>query len=80
MQEVLKIIIGIAILIIGIPVGNILAKSTREELRIGRKWFTILISICIIGAVFSLIFGNDAFLFSFLFIAIVTSRSLVRRR
>ena len=80
MQEVLKIIIGIAILILGIPVGNMLAKSTSEELRVGRKWFTILISICLIGAVLSLIFGNDAFLFSFLFITIVTSRSLVRRR
>lgn len=80
MQEVLKIIIGIVILILGIPIGNILAKSTREELRIGRKWFTILISICLIGAVLSLVFKNDSFLFSFLFIAIVTSRSLGKRR
>ena len=76
MQEVLKIIIGIAILCLGIPIGDILAKNTQEELKDGKRWFFLLILISFIGAIISLIFREDALLFTFLFIAIVTSRSL----
>ena len=79
MQEILKIVIGIAVLFLGIPVGNILAKNTKEELKEGRKWFLLLILTCFIGAVLSLVFGKDSLLFTFLFIAIVTSRSLGKR-
>jgi hypothetical protein len=80
MQEILKIIIGIAVLFLGIPIGNVLAKNTQEELKDGKRWFILLILINLIGAVISLIFGEDAFLFTFLFIAIVTSRSLENRK
>ena len=80
MQEVLKIIIGIIVLTLGIPIGNILAKNTKEELKDGRKWFFLLILISFIGAVLSLAFREDALLFTFLFIAIVTSRSLGKEK
>jgi hypothetical protein len=80
MKEMLNIIIGIVVLALGVPIGNILANHTKEELKDGKKWFVILISICLIGAVLSLIFSEDSLLFTFLFIAIVTSRSLIRRR
>lgn len=80
MQEILKIVIGIAVLLLGIPIGNILAKNTREELKGGRKWFNLLILISLIGAIISIIIGEDSLLFAFLFIAIVTSRSLGKRR
>lgn len=76
MQEALKITIGIIILILGIPIGDILAKNTREELKGGGKWFILLICLCLVGSILSLIFFDDALLFTFLFIAIVTSRSL----
>lgn len=76
MQEIFKILIGIAVLILGIPIGHILAKNTKEELKKGRKWFLILIALCFIGAILNLILPNDALLFTFLFIAIVTSMSL----
>jgi len=59
-----------------VPIGNYLAKLTKEELKSGQKWFKLIIFICLIGAVISLIYRNDIFLFEFLFIAIVTSRSL----
>jgi F0F1-type ATP synthase membrane subunit c/vacuolar-type H+-ATPase subunit K len=68
--------VGIVMLILGIPVGNFLAKITKEELRQGKKWFKLLIVICSISAVVSLFFKNDILFFSFLFIAVVTSRSL----
>jgi hypothetical protein len=80
MQEVLKIIIGIAVLTLGIPIGNILAKNTKEELEDGRRWFLVLVLVSFIGAIVSLIFRQDALLFTFLFIAIVSSRSIVGKK
>ena len=76
MQELIKLIIGIIVLALGYPIGTYLAKLTTEELKPGQIWFKPLIVISLIGAVVSLFFRNDIFLFSFLFIAIVTSRSL----
>ena len=78
MQELLKFTIGIAVLILGIPIGNYLAKITKEELKSGQNWFKLIIIFGCIGAILSLIFGNDFMLFGLLFIAIVTSRSLRR--
>ena len=79
MQEVSKFIIGIALLMLGVPIGDALAKATKEELKQGRKWFKLLIIICTIGSIIFLIFRNDILLFTFLFIAIVASRSLKRK-
>jgi len=76
MQEIYKLIIGITILLLGIPIGSYLAKITKEELRKGQKWFKLIIILSLIGAIVSLFLTNDVLLFSFLFIAIVTSRSL----
>lgn len=76
MIEIIKILIGIGVLILGIPIGNLLAKNTREELKSGQKYFKILIFIGLIGGLVGLIMRDDVLLFSFFFIAIVTSRSL----
>jgi F0F1-type ATP synthase membrane subunit c/vacuolar-type H+-ATPase subunit K len=76
MQQIYEIIIGIAVLALGIPIGNMLAKSTKDEAKKGKKWFKFIIILSSIGAILFLILGNDALLFGFLFIAIVTSRSV----
>ncbi|VVB83908.1 Uncharacterised protein [uncultured archaeon] len=76
MQEVYQIITGIILLILGFPIGNLLARATKEELKNGQKYFRILIILSLIGAAAFLIFSNDALMFAFLFIAIVASRSL----
>jgi MFS family permease len=76
MEQIYVFAIGIVFLVLGIPLGNFLAKITKEELKSGRKWFKLLIILSFIGAIVFLILGNDALLFTFLFIAIVTSRSL----
>ncbi|MAH03278.1 hypothetical protein CMI39_00650 [Candidatus Pacearchaeota archaeon] len=76
MQEIIKLLVGVLVLILGIPIGNYLAKITKEELKQGKKWFKLIIVVSLIGAFISLIFRNDAILFSLLFISIVTSRSL----
>ncbi len=76
MQELYKLLIGIILLVLGIPIGNFLAKMTKEELHSGKKYFKIIILLSSVGAVVFLILGNDALLFAFLFVAIVTSRNL----
>lgn len=76
MQEIIKILIGISILILGFFLGNYLAKITKEELTPGQIWFKLLIFLCLIGILVSLILRHDVLLFTFAFIAIVTSRSL----
>ena len=76
MQEYIHLIIGILFLFFGFPVGNFLAEKTKEELKENQKWFKTLIVLSVIGSVFGIITRNDILLFSFLFIAIVTSRSL----
>lgn len=76
MQELYQLIIGIGVLILGIPLGDLLARATKEELKKRRGLFKILITLSLVGAIIFLILGNDALLFGLLFIAIVTSRSL----
>ncbi len=76
MLEILKILIGIFILILGIPIGIFLAKNTKEELKQGQKYFIILTWLGLIGGLIGLIIGNDVLLFTMFFIAIVTSRSV----
>lgn len=80
MQEVFKILIGIGVLLLGIPIGNLLAKNTKEELKAGQKWFRLILIISLIGGTIGLFIGNDVILFSFFFIAIVTSRSLNHKK
>lgn len=80
MDNLLSLFIGIVILIFGFPIGNYLAKQTKEELKSGKKWFKLILIISLIGGIISLIIRNDILLFSFLFIAIVTSRSLIAKK
>ncbi len=80
MPEILNLLIGFLVLILGIPIGNFLAKYTKEELKDGRKWFNLIILFGLIGSVIALIIGNDAIMFSLLFIAIVSSRSLRKNK
>ena len=43
MEQIYALLIGIAVLILGIPIGNILAKATKDELKIGKKFFKVFI-------------------------------------
>ena len=80
MQEIYKLLIGVGILLLGIPIGSYLAKITKEELNTGQKWFRSIIILSLIGGVVGLILGQDVLFFSFFFIAIVTSKSLKGNR
>lgn len=76
MQELIKLLLGTALLALGFPLGNFLAQKTKEELKQGRKWFRILVAVSLLGGVLGLILGDDILMFSFFFIAVVTSRSM----
>jgi len=79
MQEIFKLLIGLVVLALGIPIGDFLKKLTLDEQKNGQKWFRLLISFSIAIGFYGLFTGNDWILFSFFFIAIVTSRSLIVR-
>jgi len=76
MLEIVKIIIGVVFLVIGIPLGDFLARQTKEELKQGRIWFVQIISVSLVIGFIGLILGNDFLMFGLFFVAIVTSRSL----
>ena len=76
MQEIIKLLIAVGILILGIPLGTLLAKLTKEELKDGQKWFRLIIFCSLVLAIVGLIIGKDFMLFGFCFIAIVTGMSL----
>ncbi len=80
MEEVIKLIFASFFLFLGIPIGNILARLTKEELKDGKKYFIILEIIGLMGGVLGFLFKNDTLMFTMFFIAIVTSRSLVRKK
>jgi len=80
MNEILKLGIATLVLFLGIPIGNLLRKYTKEELKLGKPWFKIIVFVGLIGGIIGLIVGDDALMFSLFFISIVTSRSLIFRK
>jgi hypothetical protein len=57
-----------------------LYKKTREEIKSGQKWFKIIVITGLMGAIAAMFLNNDFLFFSFLFISIVTSRSLTFKK
>ena len=76
---IFEILVGILVLIMGIFIGDFLAKLTKEELKEGQAWFKLIIVKSFFGVILSLILKNDVLFFSFLFIVMVTSRSLKKK-
>ena len=71
-----EFLLGIILLLLGIPIGNVLARMTKEELKPGKRYLKSIGILSLIGVLAGLVFSDDILLFSFAFIAIVTSRSL----
>lgn len=80
MKEIFKLLIGTVFLALGIPVGELLKKMTLDEQRDGQKWFRMLVTISLLIGLYGLIIQVDWILFTFFFIAIVTSRSLIPKK
>lgn len=75
MQNI-NLLIGTLVLLFGIPLGNFLSKITKDENKRGQSWFKLIGLIGLIGAIIGLVLGSDVLLFSFAFIAIVSSGSI----
>jgi len=76
MQEIFQLLIGVVVLALAFPIGNYLAKKTKEELKQGRKWFKIIVYVSLAGGIVGMLIRDDVLMFSFFFMALVTSRSL----
>ena len=76
MAEIINLLIGVLVLVLGFPLGMYLAKITKDESKEGQKWFRLITIIGLVGVLVGLALQNDILLFSFAFIAIVTGRSL----
>jgi hypothetical protein len=79
-MQLIQIVIGTFFLALGIPLGDLLARVTKEELKKGRVWFKLIIIFSFIGAIIFLILKNYTLLFIMLFTAIVASRSLKKKQ
>lgn len=83
-MDVITLLIGILILIIGILIGLILRKTTEEEIKSGRVYFNVLwISGIILAVIFFFIPIEDkeykyTLIFSLLFISIVSFVSWIK--
>lgn len=80
MEEIFKIVLGIGILILGVPIGSYLAGITEEELPKGQFWFKIICILGVAGGFIGLLIKNDFLLFGLFFVAIVASRSIIKRK
>jgi len=78
--EIILIIIALA----GFPIGLLVAKMTKEELKAGRKWFRMLAIAAAIALIASIIFASgDILIFlaaSFIFIFLFALASLICAR
>ena len=78
MQYIIKLLIGIAALIIAYPLGNWMKYRTKDEQKIGKPWFNLLTWLGLISGAVGLIIRRDWLLFTGFFVAIISSRSLVK--
>lgn len=80
----ISIIFSIIIALAGYPIGLLIARFTDEELEQGRKWFKLIIFVCIIAIIISIIVAKaETLLFlvvAFVFIALLALASLVKSK
>jgi len=80
MQEIWLLLVGVVVLVLGWPIGVLLARLTKEELKDIQIYVKLIILISLLLGIVGLIVGNDWLLFAMLFIAIVSGGSLVRQK
>ncbi|MCX8193816.1 MAG: hypothetical protein N3G19_00400 [Candidatus Pacearchaeota archaeon] len=82
-MNVWQIIVTITVALLGYPIGLIIAKLADDELLQGKKWFKLIVSVCILAIVVSIIVVEETetllfFIASFIFITLVALASLVK--
>lgn len=67
----------------GIPVGFLLKRVTREEMKPGRRWFRLISALSFIAIILSLIFSREnlaLYLSVFTFIFFISSVPLIKQK
>ncbi len=82
-MTLLQLILLIAIVLAGWPVGRFIASKTREELQAGKRWFKLIVCACIVAIVLSFFFASGENLLllvaSFAFILLLSLASIEKR-
>ena len=73
-------IFEIIILLLGIPVGYLIAWLARDELVLGRRWFKILIILSFLVGITSYFLDSIYITLTMVFIIIVSFISLIKSR
>tara|TARA_Y100000310_G_C20627362_1_gene786688 strand:+ start:707 stop:928 length:222 start_codon:yes stop_codon:yes gene_type:complete len=66
------------VLLLAIPVGLFIVRLTKDELKIGRKYFRALVIVSLIGIIGFWIYGRPVEAWSMGFVGIVSLVSLVK--
>jgi hypothetical protein len=64
------------VLVLGIPVGLLLAYLSRDELVVGRKWLRIVVGVGVVGGLVSLEYGDVQFAVALGFVGVMALVSL----
>lgn len=79
-QKILAILIALA----GFPLGLFIAHCTKEELKPGRKWFKLILFVCVVIIFFAFMLLKDEILLFILlviiFIFLFTLASLIAEK
>jgi len=76
----IKILLGLLVLLSAVVFGYILAKTTKEELRDGRKWFNWIIIISIVLIILFIIINNWVAVLTLFYIIIVCLISVYKAK
>ncbi len=80
----MQLVLLIVVALMGIPLGVLISKGTKEEIVKGMKWFKVLIGLSFVSFIASFYFlsGSDMALLmtSSAFIALLSATSLVMGR
>jgi hypothetical protein len=79
MEEIYKLFVGSLIVIAGFPIGKVLAKKTKDELKDGQKWFKLIVILSLVAGIIGLVIRRDVLFFTTFFFASVASGSLKKR-
>lgn len=76
MNQAIKLFIGIFGLLLAYPIGILLRKTTKDELKQGKKYFFIITLFGLFFGLVGLIIRKDWLLFTSFFFAIIAFQSI----
>jgi len=75
----LQIILLIIVSLLGIPVGFLLKKFTKEEMKSGRKWFKLISLAAVLSFIFGVVMGDAVIVVSSIFLFFIAAVPLWKK-